>query len=98
MRTDLAAFACFAVVVFCVLADRWPVFAGTALVGVIFLAVSPRMKGTFGFKSGNASIGGEFADPFDGNEEIRRVEPGERLQLGPAPDQEPPPRTESAED
>lgn len=66
-----------------------------AVLAAVFAGLSPRMKGPFGFKAGEARLGGEFESPFAGP---MQAEPDESLELGPAPPrQEPPPRTESGE-
>lgn len=64
LRTDIVGVLCLAIAIACFVFGRWPFFAGGALVGAIFCAVSPRMKGPFGFSAGSGTrIGGEFEDP-----------------------------------
>lgn len=63
LRSDAVCFGCIAFAVACLALNRWPVVASLALVGAIFLAVSPRMKGPFGFSGGGGTkIGGTFDD------------------------------------
>jgi len=62
LRTDVMAVLCLALVVACLVTDRWPAVAVLALAGAIFCAVSPRMTGPFGFTSSGTQIGGTFDD------------------------------------
>lgn len=98
LRSDVVAVACFAVCAYCVLSSTWPVLAGGALMCGLFAGLSPRMKGRFGLKTAESSVGGEFVSPFE--EQLRQAEPQETLRLGPAPrsPRELPPRRESGED
>lgn len=102
-RSDYAGLICAGVLAYCLATSKWPVLAGTALVGVIFMALAPRMKGPFGFRSGTgSSLGGEFASPFEEEQErLRQAERPETLRLGSQPPRsdrpELPPSTESAE-
>ena len=89
------AVAFFGLAVYCLLEDRWPWVAVVAIFASLFSGLSPRMKGRFGFNAGNASLGGEFEDPFPG---ATPVGPDEHWELGPARSrQELPPRTGSGE-
>jgi hypothetical protein len=90
LRSDVMAVVAIAICVYCVVTTTWPVIAVTALVGAVFCAVSPRMKGRWGFKTPSASVGGEFVSPF---EEATPAGPGERSEQAPVP--EPAPRRES---
>jgi hypothetical protein len=88
LRSDVVAVACLGVLVYCVLAHRWPLLAFAALFGGVFAGLSPRMKGPFGFHSGTTGIGGEFASPFD---ELTQADAEQGLVLGPPPKNRPPP-------
>lgn len=93
-RPDVMAVAFFGIALYCVLAERWPAVAVVALLASLFAGLSPRMKGPFGFNTPNASLGGEFEDPFAA---VTPAAPEERWELGPGPRRELPPRTGSGE-
>ena len=92
LRSDAMAVVAIGICIYCLVTTTWPLLAGTAFVGAVFCAMSPRMKGRWGFDTPNASVGGEFVSPF---EEATLAEPGERLERAPA--LEPPPNRESDE-
>lgn len=86
----------FGLSVYCVVAHRWPWVAIVAIFASLLAGLSPRMKGRFGLKAGEASLGGEFEDPFAG---LTPAERDEHWEMGPAPDRQVlPPRTGSGED
>jgi hypothetical protein len=63
LRTDVMGLVCICIAMTSLIVGRWPGFAVMALAGAIFCAVSPRMKGPFGFQGGGGTqIGGTFDD------------------------------------
>lgn len=94
--------ACLGIVIACFVLKRWPVIGGIALLAAVFAAISPRMKGPFGFTTPQGTLGGElesgsvdgeFDSPFDPT----LPEAEEPLELGPGPSPDLPPSTESDE-
>lgn len=83
LRTDAIGVVCVVFAFGCLIAGRWPALAGLALVGAIFCAVSPRMRGPFGFQGGGTSIGGTF-DEDTGAAVVRG-------RLSPPAEESPPP-------
>lgn len=65
LRSDIGAVICIGVLTYCLIADQWPGLAAFSLAGVIFCAVSPRMKGYFGLSGAGVQIGGEFVNPLE---------------------------------
>ncbi len=62
IRTDVLGIACLAVVAVCLTASKWSGIVAFALGVALFCAVSPRMRGPFGFSSGGTKIGGSFEE------------------------------------
>jgi hypothetical protein len=78
-----------AIAIACFVVGRWPGLAVAALVAGVFCAISPRMKGPFGFSAGGgAKIGGEFDDPNRGQLELEVDEPLELAPHLPKPNKE----------
>lgn len=62
IRTDVLGIACLAVVAGCLTTFKWPGIVALALGVALFCAVSPRMRGPFGFSNGGTRIGGSFEE------------------------------------
>ena len=64
LRTDVMALICVALAFYAIAKDASPAIAVAAIVGAVFCAISPRMKGPFGYSGGGGTrIGGEFMTP-----------------------------------
>jgi hypothetical protein len=84
-RTDLLGLASLGVVADCVVAVRWPLVVVFALSVALFCAVSPRMKGRFGFTIGTTGLGGTFADELKTGLKERPTEPDRPSGTGAPP-------------
>ncbi len=62
LRSDLAAVVSTIALFVCLATHTWPVLAGTALLGVLFCAIVPRMRRKFTVKGPGVEIVGELRD------------------------------------
>jgi hypothetical protein len=65
LRSDVVALACFAIVTYCLLAERWPVLAIAALWGTVLSGLAPRLKDRWGIRVPGGELIGTFRDPAD---------------------------------
>jgi hypothetical protein len=84
-RTDLFGVAFLALATACLATARWQVLAIFALGAALFCAISPRMKGPFGFSSGTARFGGTFEDALNTFLKEQSSEPDQRSPAEDAP-------------
>jgi len=77
---------------YCIVENRNVVLTIALVFAALLAGLSWRMRGKWGIAAkwtgGDASVGGEFADPF-GSEPQRLSKPAGRQALPPAPDQNP---------
>lgn len=93
-RTDLLTLVLVLAFAYCLLEDRSFATTVPVLVAAVFVGVSPRMRGRWGWQSGaGSSLGGEFGDPFEGTTRAEAIAPRK-----PQPDPGSPPKTGSGED
>jgi hypothetical protein len=60
LRSDLVALICFAVVTYCLIADRWQMLALVSLLGGLLAGLAPGLQGSFAVKWPGGGFLGNF--------------------------------------